>query len=494
MTLNRILLAGAAAAVLATTLAAAKPQPPQAAPAAATARTPAPPNTGPLTETRFQFGAPGPVTIYRASREPDRFIVFISGDGGWNQGVVDMARQLARMDATVVGVDVRKYLATSQAGPGAFYPAGDFATLAQAVQKKLGFTRYHRPVVVGYSSGATLAYGALVQAPAATFQGAMGLGFCPDLKTAKPMSEGVGKLSHTSDPTLGFVYAPSRTLTAPFIAMQGGRDETCPAPQAHAFLAQTADARVVDLPKVGHGFSVTANWAPQFASAFASLYPTVSGPAAPVAAAAGAQRLAGLPLVEMRAAGRGDTMAVLYSGDGGWAGIDQGLAAGLTRAGVPVVGYDSLRYFWTPRSPDEAAQDLTAVLERYMGAWGKSKVILAGYSFGADALPTIVAHLPPALRSHVKLMALVGVSKDGELEFRPGDWLNLTATSAYPIAPVLQRLSDVPRVCIYGDKDPEDACPAFAPGLIRPLRVAGGHHFDGDYGPVSDAILRAAGA
>ena len=58
----------------------------------------------------------------------------------------------------------------------------------------------------------------------------------------------------------------------------------------------------------------------------------------------------------------------------------------------------------------------------------------------------------------------------------------------------VERLGDVPRVCIYGDKDPEDACPAFAPGLIRPLRVAGGHHFDGDYAPVSDAILRAAGA
>ncbi|MBX3482725.1 AcvB/VirJ family lysyl-phosphatidylglycerol hydrolase [Phenylobacterium sp.] len=492
MNLIRTLIAGAAVAALTTaTFAATRPPAPPAPPAPAPLA--AAPANGPMTETGYRFGPAGPVTVYRTSKEPGRFVVFVSGDGGWNQGVVDMARQLARMDATVVGVDIRRYLAQTQAGAEAFYPAGDFAALAQAVQKDLGFTRYHRPVVVGYSSGATIAYGALAQAPAATFQGAIALGFCPDLKTPKPMSAGVGKLAHRPDPALGFVYAPSATLTAPFIVMQGGRDETCPAAQAHAFMAQVPRGRIVDLPKVGHGYSVPANWAPRLATAFASLYPAASAPAAPVASGSAARRLAGLPLVEVNAPGHGDTMAVLYSGDGGWAGIDQGLAAGLSRGGVPVVGYDALRYFWTARTSDEAARDLTAVLRRYMAAWGRSRVILAGYSFGADALPAIVARLPPDIRSHVRLVALVGVSKDGELEFRPGDWLNLTASSAYPLAPVLQGLRDVPKVCIYGDRERNDACPGFAPGLIQPIRVAGDHHFDGDYAPVSNAILRAAG-
>lgn len=72
------------------------------------------PVVGAMTESAYAFGASGPVTIYRTTREPDRFVVFISGDGGWNQGVVDMARQLARMDATVVGVDIRHYLKTAQ--------------------------------------------------------------------------------------------------------------------------------------------------------------------------------------------------------------------------------------------------------------------------------------------------------------------------------------------------------------------------------------------
>ncbi len=37
-------------------------------------------------------------------------ILFVSGDGGWNQGVVDMARELAGMDALVAGIDIVHYL------------------------------------------------------------------------------------------------------------------------------------------------------------------------------------------------------------------------------------------------------------------------------------------------------------------------------------------------------------------------------------------------
>lgn len=442
-----------------------------------------------LIESDLTFGASGPVKIYRASAEPDRFVVFISGDGGWNQGVVDMARQLAGMDATVVGVDIRHYLKAAQAGKAAtLYPAGDFSGLAQAVQKSLGFRRYHRPVLVGYSSGATLAYGTIVQSPAAIFQGAIGLGFCPDLKTNKPLAAGDGKLAHLPDPKLGFIYQPSKTLTAPFIALQGAEDETCLPAATHTFIAQVAHGRVIDLPKVGHGYSVPSNWTPQFGQAFASLYPKVAA-AAP---ASSEVRLAGLPLTATRAVGAGDTLAVMYSGDGGWAGIDQGLANGLVAAGVPVVGYDSLRYFWTKRSPQEAAADLTSVLRHYMAAWGKTKIILAGYSFGADALPAIVPHLPADLRAELRLVALIGVDTEGELEFQAGDWFNASASNAYKIAPALEAMKGVRMLCIYGEQETDAACPTFPRGLITQVKLPGGHHYDGDYATVGQTIIRAS--
>ncbi|HEY4574832.1 MAG TPA: AcvB/VirJ family lysyl-phosphatidylglycerol hydrolase, partial [Thermoanaerobaculia bacterium] len=58
-------------------------------------------------------------------------------------------------------------------------------------------------------------------------------------------------------------------------------------------------------------------------------------------------RVKGVPLVEVPASpssGR-DEMAVLLTGDGGWAVTDRGLSEALAKGGIPVVGWNSLRYF-----------------------------------------------------------------------------------------------------------------------------------------------------
>jgi len=211
-----------------------------------------------------------------------------------------------------------------------------------------------------------------------------------------------------------------------------------------------------------------------------------SGPPAPSQAG---ERLADLPLTVMPASGVSDTLTVFYSGDGGWAAADQGMTAGLVRAGIPVVGVNSLTYFITRKSPEAAAADLALVLRHYLAAWRKQRIVLAGYSFGAGALPLIVPHLPPDLRARIRLVALVDPEKAGELKIWPGDWLNLTAADAAPITPAIAAMKGVPMVCIYGSQEPNAACAELPPGLARSVQVPGGHHYGGDYGSVGRAIL-----
>ena len=197
-----------------------------------------------------------------------------------------------------------------------------------------------------------------------------------------------------------------------------------------------------------------------------------------------------LATVAVPAAGDGDTLAVLYSGDGGWGSLDQGLAKGLAKAGIPVAGVSSLRYFWRARTPQGAADDLAAVLRRHMAAWGRTRVVLVGFSFGADALPAIIPRLPPDLRQRIRLVALVGPGPTGELHFRLLGWLGIDG-DGYPRAPAIGALSDLPMLCVYGDRERRPACPTFPPRLIRQVKLPGGHHFDGHYAPVARAILAA---
>lgn len=185
----------------------------------------------------------------------------------------------------------------------------------------------------------------------------------------------------------------------------------------------------------------------------------------------------------------GDTLAVLYSGDGGWGPLDKGVAKELAAAGAPVIGVNSLSYFMTKRTPESAAQDLAEQVRRYETLWGRKRLVLVGYSFGADALPAIVPALPEDLRAQVRSVVLIGVGPTGELHFQPASWLNKPTAHSYPIIPAIASLKDVPTTCIYGDKEHNDVCVDLP---VKRVELHGGHHFDGDYAGLGQAVVAAA--
>ena len=105
-------------------------------------------------------------------------VLFVSGDCGWNLGVVDMAERLRDAGALVVGIDIRSFMKSLEASASCAYPAGALEDLSRAIQGRYNLPAYIRPTLVGYSSGATLVYAAYAAAPPETFAGAISLGFC----------------------------------------------------------------------------------------------------------------------------------------------------------------------------------------------------------------------------------------------------------------------------------------------------------------------------
>ena len=84
-------------------------------------------------------------------------MLFLSGDGGWNMGVIDMAKILAAQGVLVAGLSVPAYLKAMEASPARCIDfARDLARVGEAVTAHTGMARA-APIVAGYSSGATLA-------------------------------------------------------------------------------------------------------------------------------------------------------------------------------------------------------------------------------------------------------------------------------------------------------------------------------------------------
>ena len=57
-----------------------------------------------MQQSTDDFGSFGTLHIYKNSDQPKNVVLFISGDGGWNLGVVDVARSLVALDSMVVGM------------------------------------------------------------------------------------------------------------------------------------------------------------------------------------------------------------------------------------------------------------------------------------------------------------------------------------------------------------------------------------------------------
>jgi type IV secretory pathway VirJ component len=204
-----------------------------------------------------------------------------------------------------------------------------------------------------------------------------------------------------------------------------------------------------------------------------------------------AAEISDLPVQDVHASGSAPEFALLLTGDGGWAGLDQELAARLAASGVPTVALNSLKYFWTARSPQQTARDVTRVLQHYFTAWNKQRVLLVGYSFGADVLPFVVNRLPAELRQRVASVSLLGIDGNASFEVHVSDWVG-GDNDGPPTRPEVAALSHLPVLCIYGEGEADSICPDLPPSAVVREEIGKGHHFSGDYATLAEHILRFA--
>ena len=420
------------------------------------------------------------LAIYRPSGEVQRVVLFLSGEQGWSEQLSRSAQLLASQGALVAGIDSRALFANLERnGAECVYPDGDLENLSHFLQAYYRLPSYEPSVLVGYGTGATLSYAMLAQAPAETFAGGVSIDFCPELRLRKRLCETNSLHTVPIGKDRSHSLLVRDKLEAQWIVFQSPTQRACRPAVTQRFVSEAPGTQIQPVsldPKSG-------NWEAALSVAVQRLDPPPKK-----RAAAPPAELAGLPIVEVPTKRAGSTLAILISGDGGWAGIDKAVAASLVEKGIAVVGVDSLRYFWKERTPQSAAADVDRIAQHYLDAWDKNDILLIGYSQGADILPFVVNRLPAATRSHLRLVAMLGLGERAVFEFHLANWLS-QSDDGLPIAPELQRMSSVRALCIYSDDGDESSCPDAASNTLRAVSLPGGHHFGGDYDRVAALIL-----
>lgn len=425
----------------------------------------------------------GGIRLYRPGGPPRATALFLSGDGGWNTGAAAIARDLARQGMLVAGVSTPTFIRSLEHGRGrCINPNYALVALARDVQHRAGVRAYMKPIVIGYSAGATLAYASLAQWPDGAYRAVVSLGFSADMPGGKPWCSAPGFRAHAiAKPTRGWVFTPNHRINLPWIVVQGRRDTVVDFAAARRFAAAVPHAHMIDLAQGDHRFDDRARWMPRMMAMLEPMFDPVD-----------AAIVDDLPLTIVPPAERGDhgdMMAVIYSGDGGWVGLDRDIASQLAAKGIPVVGVDSLSYFWSQRTPTGAGQDLRHIIAAYSVRWNRPRVMVIGYSFGADVLPAIVGTLDPETRSHITSLSLLGLGATADFQFHLASWLDLDSTQAQPTVPAIMRLRDLTIRCIRGALEDDSACPAIPRNFATQIVVPGGHHFDRNAALLANIVL-----
>lgn len=427
----------------------------------------------PAEPAKMDGGALGPLLVFQPDNQPAGLVFVLADAGGWSRTMTRVAKRLRKRGMIAVGVDTAKVIAKlDRQREDCHDLVAAFEQASQSIQKAAHVDVYSLPVLAGIREGATLAVAGLWQAGPETIGGAATVDFETVLKGPVPLCADP-PAEKTADRT-GFSYQlPREKLFGWWQAAW-----TAPASQpAHAF-AEAAGADIVG----NNGETVRTRLLAKMLD---------WGSEQRMQSAEAALKLGDLPVVDQPGRPGAASVAIIFSGDGGWRDLDRSLGEILATAGVHVIGIDCLRYFWGEKSPDTVAADLDGLIGDLVGRIGNPRIALIGYSFGADILPAVYNRLSADARSRVKLLSLLAMGKDAHFEIHMEGWLGGDPQAdANPLAPELALID--PRIiqCVYGaDEADESGCLDPQLRAAQVVRTPGGHHFDEDYEGLAQLIL-----
>ena len=427
------------------------------------------------------FGLFGTVHTAPAAGETKRVVIFVSDSAGWDARAEALASGLAADGALVFGIDLPAYLKQMEsiAGEKCAFPAAHFEEMSDWMQRNQNVEKFTYPVLVGDGAGANLAYLVDAQAPKGTFAALITLGWDVTFRLPKAACKGDAGPVTAPDGNGRFRVAPVAHLPNAWLPqpLAPGARNNGAAAKLPAMLKSILAAPRAGAQDPGAALAADIAWLTA---------PAQAAPPLP-------EDVADLPLVEVPAQGTfAGRVAIILTGDGGWAGLDVAVADQLARRGIAVVGLNTLKFFWHTRTPEEAADALTRIIGHYGAQHPDADFVVIGYSFGASLAPVVVNRAADAARARIAAQVLISPDPDAVFEIHVGDWFGSTHhEGALPIAPELAR-TKVPAICVHGNEEDDSYCLALAgKPNVRLLALPGGHHYNGDYDKLGAGIAAA---
>ena len=263
---------------------------------------------------------------------------------------------MAKGGALVAEIDSRKYLSRlNKVKEKCHWLVYDTELLTRQLERERRLPTYLTPIVGGVGEGGTLAELNLVQAPAVTIAGAVSIDPAEIIASRRPICSDLPTTASRG----GFRYGAPKKLPGFWIV---GLTHHARRADREYIMKLRHEGAPIDLhemqPSMATGDALRSLIEPHLATP----RPAVTNIPTNILKAVD---ISGLPLAELPVDHPSKLMAVLLSGDGGWRDLDKTIAEDLQQQGVPVVGLDTLRYFWSKKTPQQTADVVAALIETF---------------------------------------------------------------------------------------------------------------------------------
>lgn len=201
--------------------------------------------------------------------------------------------------------------------------------------------------------------------------------------------------------------------------------------------------------------------------------------------------ISSLPIMTYPSADTSKPIILYYTGDGGFNSFSTEFAKHFNEKGYPVISFNCLKHFWKTKTSEQSSVDAINLINYYENLWKRNKVVLIGYSFGADIVPFIFTRLPKNLMETINYIVLLSPSNHTDFEVHVTEMLGESSEGSDNVPAEINKITEKPILILSGEKEEGDLNVAsLRIKNYQKITLPGGHHYDSAPSSVVDTILK----
>lgn len=128
------------------------------------------------------------------------------------------------------------------------------------------------------------------------------------------------------------------------------------------------------------------------------------------------------------------------SGDGGFNTFSQTFSNELHKQGYDVFALNTKKYFWHKKTPQQASDDFQNYLQQIVKNRTNKKIIIIGYSYGAEVAPFIYNRFDADFKKEIQDVIIIGPTAVNDFEIHLKEYITDPVQYGYSVIHEINQL------------------------------------------------------